>query len=258
MTFLAGIKSKTKNFRHSIWNSKKKVFRIIRPIYLITRFILKSLFNYEYRNQKFTYMRYKKYYYQFENSTEENRYPDLFTICQKYFKNKENVKILSFGCSTGEEVDGINKYMPNAIIVGADISHYNLKQCKKKDKKENISFVHSLSVEYKQNNNFDAIFCMAVLQHTKNRENVSIATKFIFEQFENEIIDLDKKLNEGGLFFIDQTDFNFLDTSIRNKYFPLMVEGNIRENNTRPLFNSENIKISEINNSYRVFQKKTS
>jgi hypothetical protein len=55
---------------------------------------------------------------------------------------------------------------------------------------------------------------MAVLQHIKNREEVNVATKFTFQQFEKQLIALDEKLKVGGLLFIDKTDFDFMQTSV--------------------------------------------
>ncbi|MCX6183281.1 MAG: methyltransferase domain-containing protein [Bacteroidetes bacterium] len=256
MGAISYIKARTSNFRNAIWHSNKFGYRVLRPLYASAHFTFSFLFNSAYRNKTIDYLKYRKHYHQFPNFTKANRYPDLFSICQRYFKDKEQVRILSFGCSTGEEVYSINEYLPEATIVGTDISEYNLKECNKKEKKKNISFIHSLSETYQQSKNFDAIFCLAVLQHNDNfNKDIPTATKYTFSQFEEQIITLDEKLKSGGLFFIDQTDFNFLETKLRNQYFPLEVRGN-RKSNPRPLYNSKNIRISNEHNCFRVFLKK--
>ena len=256
MSWFSSIKDKTRNFREKTEHSEKMGYRLLRPFYASLHFCFSFLFNSTYRSKTLDYLKYRKHYHQVPNFTKMNRYPDLFTICQQYFKDKENVKILSFGCSTGEEVYSIHEYMPETTIVGVDISEYNLKECNKKEKKPNISFIHSLSEAYQQSKKFDAIFCLAVLQHNDNfTKNIQIATKYTFRQFEEQIIALDEKLNSGGLLFIDQTDFNFLETKFRHQYFPLNVPGN-RKTNSRPLYNSKNIRISPDNSCFRVFLKK--
>ena len=105
---------------------------------------------------------------------------------------------------------------------------------------------------------FDAIFCLAVFQHTNNRdEYVNKASKYIFSQFEQQLIILDKKLKTGGLLFIDHCDFNFLESKIVYKYFPLQMDTNkvFRE---RPLFNKSNQQTSNTTEIYRVFIKSKS
>jgi hypothetical protein len=253
MNFLQIIMGKTSNFRYSIRHSKKLGFRLIKPFYSAARFCILILPGFP--HSIFAFIKYRKYYHQYRNYTCENRYPALFAICRDYFKNRQNVKILSFGCSTGEEVYSINSYLPQATIIGTDINPYNLRQCKKKKAKKNIRFIHTLSEEYQYSKNFDAIFCMAVLQHIKNREEVNVATKFTFQQFEKQLIALDEKLKVGGLLFIDKTDFDFAQTAIYGRYSPLDLEGS-RTVIDRPLFNSNNVKVSEKNDCYKVFLKK--
>ncbi|MGG7620247.1 hypothetical protein [Bacillus coreaensis] len=60
-----------------------------------------------------------------------DRYPKIFTACQKYFEGKEDIKILSYGCSTGEEVLTLRRYFPNAQIIGVDINKQSLVTCSK-------------------------------------------------------------------------------------------------------------------------------
>ena len=104
---------------------------------------------------------------------------------------------------------------------------------------------------------FDAIFCMAVLQDVANRNNQrnQTATGITFAGFEKEILMLNSKLKTGGLFIIDNSDFSFPDTECANLYKPLDFPGN-RIVRSRPLFNTHNIKISERQDGYRVFVKK--
>jgi hypothetical protein len=60
---------------------------------------------------------------QADQATSLNRYPDVFTAV-KQFTEKHMVihpKILSFGCSTGQEpVTLATEYFPNSEIVGLD------------------------------------------------------------------------------------------------------------------------------------------
>ena len=59
--------------------------------------------------------------------TSMDRYPVIFNGCKDYFEGKKNIKILSYGCSTGEDVLTLRKYFPDIRIVGADINIHSLK-----------------------------------------------------------------------------------------------------------------------------------
>ena len=216
------------------------------------RFIFKSSF----REQVISRILYRKHFHQVSHYTETDRYPDLFSICRDYFRDRPAPKILSFGCSTGEEVFSLGEYMPEATIVGTDISRWCIKQCKEKDPDKRYLFIHVLSKEFQSQKHFDAIFCLAVFQHPENRSNPNneYSSKYSFNQFEEQLMMLDTKLKNGGLLIIDQCDFNFFETGLASKYFPLPVDNNMIERD-RPLFSKQNQKISRSSKLFRVFIK---
>jgi len=209
------------------------------------------------RYETLTKLRFGDRIHQQSTFTRSNRYPLLFKECADYLSSVSNPKILSFGCSTGEEINSIGQYLPNANIMGVDINKWCLKQGRRKYKNQNFSFVHRFSDEFTNANGFDAIFCMAVFQRTENRTNKdnSVACGLRFEQFEQEIKILDEKLRSGGLLIIDHADFSFVDTTISKKYTPLRSFGRNKLLRNRPLFDRENQKIAEEYKSYRVFVK---
>lgn len=147
--------------------------------------------------------------------------------------------------------------MPQAHILGVDINPWCIRQARKKSKNPNHLFTHRLSKEFERADEFDAIFCMAVFQRTENRTNDdnSLADGFLFEQFENEIKMLDKKLKPGGLIIIDNSDFRLMDTSVSKQYEPLASFDQNKIIRNRPVFDRNNRKISDKNEAYRVFVK---
>jgi hypothetical protein len=166
-------------------------------------------------------------------------------------------RILSFGCSTGDEVFSLGNYIPRAAIVGVDINAWCIRQCNLKKQSEKHSFCLRSSLKCEQMTGFDAIFCMAVFQRTENRTNRdnSVSTGLSFVQFEREIDQLDSKLKIGGLLFIDHADFSFMDTVYGIRYEVLGFEQN-RIHYIRPLFDRNDRKISDEQSLYRVFVKR--
>ena len=117
-----------------------------------------------------------------------DRYPIIFSACRDYFNDNKDIKILSYGCSTGEEVLTLRKYFNDANIVGAEINKNSLKICRKLKVDNKITFINSNQNEIKKNGKFDLIFCMAVLQRTPDtitRQGVKSLKKiYPFEKFE--------------------------------------------------------------------------
>lgn len=241
---------------HNIITSATWYSRVLSLLYRLLRGIILFLVSSNYRNDRLTEIYYHKHVFQPNSHTGNNRYPKLFKIVYNYFiTNKQTLKICSFGCSTGGEVSTLLEYFPTDTIIGVDINQYNIKTCRENYLQKNTYFFHSLSNEWLEEDRFDAIFCLAVLQHTNNRNsNNKIARKFTFQQFVRQIHQFDGKLKIGGLLILDHCDFFFTSTNIYNRYIPLEVDGNylIRK---RPLYNSFNHREAEVYAGFRVFQK---
>lgn len=246
------VKEKIKELKHSRFIVNRLLFRLIQQVWKLSYIFTDG----SYRYGILTRIRYGSRYHQQVTFTTQNRYPLVFQACADYLATVANPRILSFGCSTGEELISIGAYIPGAQIMGIDINHWCLRQCQKRNKNPRFSFHHRFSKEFEISSGFDAIFCMAVFQRTENRTNSdnSLAQGFLFEQFEAEVAYLDKKLKNGGLFIIDQADFSFTDTVCAKNYDPIPFEKNLLERH-RPLFDRNNQKVGETQSFNRVFAK---
>lgn len=255
------------SYKYSQNWTKKAVYKILHPLNLFV-YLFKCSLNERSRNEVIRPLLTKrrlKHYLQEPTTTAENRYPDLFKISQNYFsinqKGADYLKklcLLSYGCSTGEEVKTLNDYFPGAQITGIDINKWCIEKAQQKFKNDNFKFLQNINgienVIYKQQ--FDAIFALSVLQHTINRsKNNDVARKVLFQDFERKVIKFNSMLKAGGLLVIDNTDFNFLDTKISLNYYPLDVQGNLIKTD-RPVFDVNNKKIGETFFLFRIFVKK--
>jgi hypothetical protein len=243
------IKEQIKSLQYSRFPAGKAIYNLLKKC----NHLIKLLTDGVYRGEHYTKRKFKDYY-QRSLLTAHNRYPLLFAQSKSYLSTIKNPFILSFGCSTGEEVATISEYIPDANIMGIDINEWCIRQCKKKHNNPRFHFHHRASNEFEGANNFDAIFCMAVFQRTENRLYNNIAQQLTFEQFEKEILLLDNKLKPGGLFIIENSDFRFTDTSCSKHYAPLIFE---KSNYIlkRPHFGKNNKKIADVQNNPRIFVK---
>lgn len=246
-----------KNFLKKCKHSKNVLLRLIYHsclgLLLLFRFFTKA----SYRSELYYGFRYSKEYHQRASFTLLNRYPRLFTICEDFFKGNKQLRILSFGCSTGEEVESLSGHFPEAHITGTDINKRSIRIAHANYGDTKKSFIHSLSPRFEEAGNFDIIFCCAVFQSTANRtSNDNQVSDWPFDQFQTSLQTLDQKLHKGGLLVIDHCDFRFIDTDCADKYQALDVAGN-RIRRDRPTYDKQNQKISDFSENDRVFVKIT-
>lgn len=143
-----------------------------------------------------------------------NRYPSIFSFCYRHMCDK-SIKILSFGCSSGEELVTLAMHFPNAEIYGVEIDQ-NLLDLSI----INTRLVDRVSVYNKiPDEKFDIIFCMSVFCRWPETKEVDDCSEFYkFENFEEELIELDQRLNKNGLLVIYNSNFLFDDTDLSKSY----------------------------------------
>lgn len=151
-------------------------------------------------------------------TTSFDRYADIFIYIADNFYNIE--KLMSFGCSTGEECFTLNKYFPQKNIVGVEINESALNVAIKNNSDKNIKFVKSIH----ESSNVDIIFAMSVLCNWGGENDTSgldYNDVYSFDQFNDQLIELDKKLNLGGIFVIYNSNYYFEDSDIFENYIPI-------------------------------------
>jgi SAM-dependent methyltransferase len=216
---------------------------------------IRLIFSPEYRSLMVLKYAKGKEVHQISNYTEHDRYPDLFLACQNLMGERESITILSFGCSTGEEVFTLRNYFPNATIIGVDINKHNIKKAARHNRDTNIHFSHHVKESLSKYGPFDIIFALAVFQRTENRDENIIESTHIypFEKFNAKVLELDKYLKPNGLFVIDNSDYHFEDVDIACYYQAVKGVHNILA--TRNLYDKNNKKMSDFSLFHRIFLK---
>jgi 2-polyprenyl-3-methyl-5-hydroxy-6-metoxy-1,4-benzoquinol methylase len=162
------------------------------------------------------------------NHTLPNRYPWLFRYARACLGDTQDLRILSFGCSRGEEVFTLRHYFPAAAIKGIDIDPRNIVHCLARARREKcaeVAFAAAATTEAEQAESYDAIFCLAVLCHgdlaTSGAQRCDPLLRF--EDFERMVVDFARCLKPGGLLLLHTTSFRFCDTSA-SKDFDSVLE----------------------------------
>lgn len=150
--------------------------------------------------------------------TFEDRYPLLFDEVARRLGGLQAPRILSFGCSTGEEVRALRRRLPHARITGIDINPRMVAKARQGD-------ASALS-RYAVGNAppagacFDAIFAMAVFRHGHLERDLPASSSAIlpFSRFEEAIALIDKALAPGGLLALGNANFRLRDAKAGARY----------------------------------------
>ncbi len=201
-------------------NAVRRVIRRVTPLFV--RVSAKALYDAESRMLLNLLIRRDTHTHQTTPTTYLDRYPETFAAARSLLKDSPTTRILSFGCSTGEEVLSLRKYFPTSAIVGAEINQESLEQCRKLKVDGAITFVESAPDQIDQLAPFDAIFAMSVLQrlpHLAARKHITnLAALYPFAQFERQIRAFDRWTRAPGLIVIQNTQYRFSDTDVSAKY----------------------------------------
>lgn len=216
------LRSLAKGMKHSRFGAIRFLYRGLIFLYGWLSSVKRFFTSADYRAIVYSKLFKREALHQTTTLTCMDRYPEVFSEVQGYFGKEAKIRILSYGCSTGEEVLTLRGYFPNAEIVGADINLNCLKICRSRLVDDRIFFIESTDALIASSGPYDVIFCMAVLQ----REPHSIIGKGImnlseiypFERFERQLLKLDESLNGSGLMVIYNTQYRLMDTSIAPKF----------------------------------------
>lgn len=197
--------------------------------------------------------------FQYRSLTQPNRYPRIFSFVRDRLAPLPQPRLLSFGCSTGEEVFSLRMYFPRATIKGIDIAATNIAACRRKlaaTGDPGIEFAWAESAAGEPPESYDAIFCLAVFQHQALQDpKILTCERYLrFEAFEATVAGLARCLKPGGLLAIRHLDFRFSDTACRADFDAILrLEP---ASPARPRFDRHHRRLPDEGDTDVVFQKR--
>jgi SAM-dependent methyltransferase len=194
------------------------------------------------------------------NNTRADRYPKIFGFVQSTLGATKKTRILSYGCSTGEEAFSLRGYFPHAVIKGIDINAANIAVCRRR-LKENpdaaMSFETASSTEAEPAAAYDAIFAMAVLRHGNlGLPGVARCDHLIrFDEFARVVEDFRRCLKPDGLLVIRHSNFRLIDAPAGVAFETILCVENAKRTNKVPIFGPDNLLMAGVEYPDTVFRK---
>ncbi|MEW6614146.1 MAG: class I SAM-dependent methyltransferase [Thermodesulfobacteriota bacterium] len=141
-----------------------------------------------------------------------------FLYLKRFLKNKSFSKILDAGCGPGLFTFFLAKRFPQAQVIGCDISRDDIEFCNREKinrKIDNVSFVCCDLFELKENEEYDLIYSIDVLEHISWNQKVM---ENIYHALQSE-----------GIFYLampSEKDHRYL---LPERFFRKYIEWSIRE-----------------------------
>lgn len=213
-----------------------------------------------YRETRWFYRARPNDLFQPSNATLPDRYPEVFAFVQRELGAESSVKILSFGCSTGEEVFSLRNYFPRATIKGFDINPGNIAVCRRRLKSvgdPGITFDTGGTLAGEATASYDAIFCLAVLRHGDLARKHALRCDPIlhFERFSVAVDSFRRCLKPGGLLAMRHNNFRLCDAPASRGFETILRICHPGLEKT-PLFGPDNLLLPEATYPDTVFRRK--
>ncbi len=193
-------------------------------------------------------------------TTSTDRYPAVFNCLKQALRPHPGhpLRILSFGCSTGEEVFSLRRHFPHAHITGIDINRHNIARCNARLRRRpdpHIRFACAGSTTAEPTESFHAILAMAVFRHGQLHQQQPPPTcrQWIrFQDFDASISDLARCLKPSGLLVLQNSMFRLEDTRLNALFAPLPCDSIHSEG---PFYGPDNRLLTLASSPAVIFRK---
>jgi SAM-dependent methyltransferase len=196
--------------------------------------------------------------HQTQTDTFEDRYPEIFgSVAEHANKTEGRPRLLSFGCSTGEECITLRRYMPRSSIAGVDVRRSLLRRARQRVKAADVSDVGFFleSDERWQQQPYDVVFAMSVLCRWPATKDVGTSDSiYPFRTFDRAVRRLGHLVKRDGLLVIYNANYRFTDTDTSAGFTALQVPG-VTDSGFVTKFSRDGVALEDQSYPYSVFQR---
>jgi len=154
-------------------------------------------------------------------TTQANRRPELLNALASIVPDNEGLKVLSCGCSTGEEVVDLLDHYRRGFVYGTDLHRGRLRRARKQVGNRATLFVSSEAL-LRYHGPFDLIIaCSVFLRHPEDTHTENLSLIYPFSQFEDGIHSLCSAVHSGGYLLIHNSNYRVMDTVLASRLEPI-------------------------------------
>lgn len=153
--------------------------------------------------------------HQLRGDTSLDRYPVVFDRAASLLHDAgiTNPRVLSIGCSTGEECFSITQYVSNATVFGIDTNKRSVALAKRRYGNNKILFETKQSLQDFPSDGYDLVMANAVLcRWPETRSLQYIGELYSFAKFEELLGHLTRLTRSNGLLMVAESNYRVADT----------------------------------------------
>jgi SAM-dependent methyltransferase len=187
--------------------------------------------------------------FQDDGTTGLDRYPTIFAFVREALGDGEALRLLSFGCATGEEVLSLRRYFPRAHLLGIDINPRHIAVARARPdlaRDARVTIEQAGSLRDQPDGAFDAIFCLSVLRrgllNVGRRDRCDPHLRFA--DFDRQIAEFARCLRPGGLLAVRNSNFRLRDASAAGQ-FEVALRLRLAPDPGTPLFGPDNRRLAD-------------
>lgn len=161
-------------------------------------------------------------------TTARDRYPEELACMREALSDvaPDRLRLLSFGCASGEELLTLHERFPGARITGIDVNPLALRAARRRIDEASagdlVTLVRAGDAAGEPEAAYDAVLAFAVLRHAGlNDGPPSCSALLRFADFERTVEGLCRAVRPGGIFAIRHASFRFTDCAVATGFEPV-------------------------------------
>ena len=188
-------------------------------------------------------------------TTAANRRPALLQALATLVPDARDLKILSFGCSTGEELQDLRRYYPTATLLGTDLNRASLREAQTKAVACRAALFASTDEGLRQHGPFNLIVaCSVFIRHPEDTLTDDLRAMYPLESFSKGVTRLFDNLVVGGHMLIHNANYRVMDTRLA-PCLEVVRHDHVVQSSQVPLFESNGKKSTILRYEDQLFRR---
>lgn len=190
-------------------------------------------------------------------TTAINRRPKVMQALAEVVPDRPGLRVLSFGCSTGEEVLDLREHYRHAKVFGTELNRTSLRKAEERLKEADAILFHSTYDNLQRYGPYNLILaCSVFLRHPEDTHAEDLSKLYPFEAFERGVCRLFDNTLPGGFLLIHNTNYRVSETRL-GAFLTPVHHPDIVQNPRVPLFDPSGRKLPVTGYDEQLFRRES-